>query len=142
MVELPVKNPYCHELSVAADEMDVQGRVANFAVVRWISDAAVAHSGALGWPHSRYVELGGFFVVRRHEIDYLASSEVGDAVAVYTWPSSIDRISAERSYLVVRNGEQNVARALTVWTFVDAVTGRPRRIPPELAATFDPARFA
>ncbi len=29
MVELPVKNPYCHELSVAVDEMDVQGRVAN-----------------------------------------------------------------------------------------------------------------
>ena len=49
-------------------------------------------------------------VVRRHEIDYVGSSAAGDAIAVYTWPSAIDRASAERRYVVAREGDVVVAR--------------------------------
>ena len=143
MPDLPVRQPFRWALVAQTDEEDVQNRVSNVAVVSWLMRAAVEHSASLGWDHDRYVQLGGFFVVRRHEIDYLSSSSAGDQVSVFTWPSGIERATAERSYVVLRDSDQTVvARARTVWGFVDATTGRPKRIPPELAETFDPAKFA
>ena len=62
---------------------------------------------------------------------------------MYTWPAGLERATAERRYIVMRDDDQTViARALTVWGFVDAATGRPKRIPLEVASTFDPVKFA
>jgi len=140
--DLPVRNPYVLALTATPDDVDVQGRVSNVAVVDWIIRAAIAHSADLGWDHARYVEIGGFFVVRRHEIDYLAVASDGDRITVFTWPSGIEKASAERRYVVVRDDDVVVAQAVSIWGFVDAATGRPKRIPADIAATFDPARFA
>ena len=143
MIDLPARHPFRLTLTAATDDEDVQQRVSNVAVLAWLIRAAVEHSTSLGWDHQRYVREGGFFVVRRHEIDYLASASAGDRITVYTWPAGLERATAERRYVAIRDRDEAViARALTVWGFVDAGTGRPKRIPPELAAAFDPVKFA
>ena len=47
------------------------------------------------------------------------------------------RVRSQREY-EVRVGDRLVARASSDWVFVDAVHGRPRRIPEEWEATFMP----
>lgn len=142
MLDLPRK-PFRIDHVVGDADVDVQGRASNVAVLAWMTRAATAHSTALGWPHERYVEVGGFFVVRRHEIDYLSAANGDDRIEIFTWPSGLERASAERRYVIAGADEKRIiARGVTLWSFVDASTGRPKRIPPEIAATFDPAKFA
>ena len=76
--------PQRHALTItaAADDIDELGHVSNLVYLRWVLDAALAHSAAAGWDHAAYRRLGAVFVVRRHEIDYLAPVVAGDEVVV------------------------------------------------------------
>ncbi len=62
---------------------------------------------------------------------------LGDNIVVRTWIETTRNASCERQYEITRASDGAVlATAMTEWAFVDLKTGRPKRIPPELAADF------
>jgi acyl-CoA thioester hydrolase len=113
-----------------AADIDPLGHVNNVSYVRWIQDIAIAHSSALGLDFAEYGRLGAIFVVRRHEIDYLRPVLEGDAVEAYTWIASVMAAKCIRMTELRRGSDPDlVAKANTVWGYVDLKTGRPTRIP-------------
>jgi acyl-CoA thioester hydrolase len=123
---------------VSSDDIDSLGHVNNISYVRWIQDVAVAHSSAVGLDFEAYGRMGGIFVVRRHEIDYLRPVLRGETVEVCTWIGSVMAAKCIRhTELRGESGERPlVAKAETVWGFVDVTTGRPTRIPDPVKAAF------
>lgn len=126
------------ELSFTAPAADVDalGHVSNVAVVRYVQDAARAHSETVGLDLAAYQALGAVFVVRRHRIDYLRSIMGGDEVHARTW---ITEFSAASSTRVVTLGDadgREWVRAETLWVLVSTASGRPRRVPPEIVGRF------
>lgn len=142
--ETPVPaNAFGLALEVVAADIDDLEHVSNVRVVDWMNRAAVAHSAALGFDIAHYRAVGGVFVVRKHEIEYLASAYLGDRLTAFTWPSKIERATAERRHVIRRAADGKVvARGWNLWVFVSFESGRPMRIPPEVLAAFEPARFA
>ena len=134
-----------HTLELIAQPSDIDdlGHVSNLVYVRWVLEAALAHSAALGWDNAAYRALGAIFVVRRHEIDYLQQVLEGEQVTVTTWVESWKQVSTVRrtSLRRARDGAE-VCRAATTWAFIDLASGRPRRIPDDLRALFAPALAA
>lgn len=123
--------------------VDVQRRVSNHEYVRILSRAAEAHSASLGWGLDAYRRLGAWWVVRRHEVDYLQPARLGDELICATWPCGVSKARAQRRHVLWRPADQAVVlRALNTWALIDVATERPRRIPPELIETFDPAKWA
>lgn len=138
----PAKNPFVMPITVVADDIDAQGHVSNVKVLDWMNQAAIAHSDALGYDVARYKEIGGIFVVRRHEIDYLSSAYLEEELLLYTWPSGIKRVAAERSHELQRPSDGAVvARGMNVWVWVDMASGKPTRIPPDVSDAFHPKHF-
>ncbi len=125
------------ELEVAAADIDDLGHVGNLVYVRWVLDAATAHSTALGWDLGAYRRAGGVFVVRRQEVDYLRPAFLGERVRVETWVEALSRVTSVRRTRIVR-GAAELARASTTWAFV-SLDGRPIRIPEAVVAAFRPA---
>ena len=126
-----------HRFTVADDAIDVNRHVNNLAYVRWMQDVATAHSAAQGWTFERYLAAGAGWFVRSHYIEYLRPAFLGDALAVHTWVSGFKPRSSPRRYLFVRAADQvPIARAETLWVFVDFATGRPVRIPVDVEAAF------
>jgi len=121
-------------LPTAAD-IDELGHVSNLVYVRWVLDVAMGHSRALGWDHPEYRALGAVFVVRRHEIDYVAQVLEGDALVGETWVDSWRLASCIRK-TELRRGDQVVARAATSWAMISLTTGRPVKIPDNMRALF------
>jgi acyl-CoA thioester hydrolase len=124
-------------------DIDELGHVSNIATLRWVQDVAVAHSHALGWGWDRYRAVGGMWVVRRHELDYLAQIEPAHEVELRTWVERWRAASCVRRTDLVRVGDGGaggaevvVARAATTWAFVQWPAGRPTRIPDELRRLF------
>jgi len=141
-METPPPGAFSIKLTVTAADIDALEHVSNVKVVDWMNQAAVEHSNAVGFDVARYREVGGVFVVRRHEIDYLVSAVLGDELVATTWPSLLGKASAERRHEIKRVKDGVViARGFNVWAFVAFKTGRPVRIPPEVLAAFDPSRF-
>src|SRR5438874_9894812 len=62
---------YVMRLRVRHYETDALGHVNNAVYLNYLEQAAIEHAAAMGFGQARLAELGGFFVVRRHEIDYL-----------------------------------------------------------------------
>jgi acyl-CoA thioester hydrolase len=136
-------NAFELSIRVDRDEVDLQGHASNVAVVRWISRAAWAHSRALGFDEQAYRQLGAWFVVRRHEVDYHGYARPGDELIAYTWPSALRKVVAERRHVIERVSDRvPIAEAINVWAYVSIDSGRPVRIPPAVRQAFDPARFA
>ncbi len=128
---------YRHQLEVQPADIDALGHVSNVAYLRWVQDVALAHSSALGWSFERYVSLGMFFVVRRHEIDYLRPALEGDRVELRTWVDGWTAATSLRRTRIVRASDDvELATAVTTWAMVSAQGGRPCRIPRELRADF------
>lgn len=127
-----------HPIAVTPDSIDALGHVNNQEYVRWMQEAATAHSALQGWPLERYVARGQGWFVRRHTVEYLKPAFAGDALALFTWVASFERSSSPRRYLFHRAADRAVvARAETLWVFVDFRTGSPVRIPADLRAAFD-----
>ena len=118
------------------DDIDELGHVSNLVYLRWVLDAATGHSAALGWSHVEYRALGAVFVVRRHELDYLAPVLARDELIAETWVEAWKQASCVRRTEIAR-GDKLVARSATTWAFVTLPAGRPTRIPDELRARFE-----
>lgn len=119
------------------DDIDELGHVSNQVYLRWVLEIATAHSSALGWSYGEYRALGGGFVVRRHELDYLAPVLSGQQLRASTWVESIRSASCVRATEIFRDDEV-VFRSATTWVFISLTTGRPQRIPEPLRAAFFP----
>ena len=125
------------QLSITAADADIDelDHVSNLVYLRWVLDAATAHSAARGWGHPEYRALGGVFIVRRHELDYLVPVLRGEQVIAETWVSSWKGASCVRA-TEIKRGDQLVLRAATTWAFISLASGRPVRIPEPLVAAF------
>jgi acyl-CoA thioester hydrolase len=124
------------ELIVSADAIDAFGHVNNQRYVAWMQEVATAHSAANGWPMEHYLQIGAAWVVRSHFIEYLRPAFAGDTVDIHTWASSLALREVVRKYSFRRAG-QILAWAETKWVYVDIKSGRPKRIPEELLASFE-----
>jgi acyl-CoA thioester hydrolase len=123
---------------VAADEIDGQGHVNNVAYVRWMQDAAVAHSTAEGWDWPRYVTEGCAFVARSHFIEYLQPAFADEQILIRTWIADMEKITSRRRYRILRASDETLlAVAETNWALLSLTTRRPTRIPPELRDSFE-----
>ncbi|MEZ4363500.1 MAG: thioesterase family protein [Kofleriaceae bacterium] len=128
------------QVTTKADDIDEVNHVSNLVYLRWVQDIAVAHSAELGWPFSRYRAHGAIFVVRRHELDYVAPVLLGEVVRLETWVESLKAASCVRRTEIVRERDsQVVCRGKTLWAFVSFEDGRPQRIPEEIRKAFGAA---
>ena len=122
-------------ITATAADIDGLGHVSNLVYLRWVLEAATAHSVARGWGLAEYQTLGNVWVVRRHELDYLGSVIEGQSLVAETWVDSWRAASCIRHTELVR-GDQVVARGATTWAFVSLSSGRPQRIPDPLKDAF------
>ena len=118
---------------VTADDIDGQGHVNNLCYLKWMQDAAVAHSRKQGWDSARHKETGGGWVARSHFIEYLQPCFEDDEIIVHTWVANFKKITSLRKYKMVRTSDNAVvATAQTNWAYIGLEHRVPRRIPPEV----------
>ena len=119
------------------DEEDENGHISNVSYVRWIQDAARAHTECVGWDRAAYERAGGTFIVKRHEVDYKRGCHAGDDVVVTTIVEACRLASAIRRTRVVRLKDNvEILRARTEWVFVAITNHRPQRIPQGVLEAF------
>jgi acyl-CoA thioester hydrolase len=125
------------EIEAQPSDIDELEHVSNIAYVRWIQDAAAAHSAAVGLTWPEYQRIGGMFVVRKHSIEYLRSALLGDRIELVTWVADFRGAATERRTRILRMADGvELAHATTTWAYLSRESGRPVRIPPDVVAAF------
>jgi len=124
-------------LIVTEQEIDELNHAGNYHYVKWMQEAAIAHSTEMGWSPEKYIELGAGWVVRSHNIVYLKPAFVGDAIVVKTWVSNMKAVTSLRNYELCNEAGVVLAKAETEWAFVNYEKQRPIRIPAEIIDNFE-----
>ena len=121
-------------LTAAPGHIDELGHVNNAVWVQWIQHVAVAHWEAVA---PRAHKDAYYWVVVRHEIDYLRPAHEGDAITARTWVADAPR-GARFDRFVEFTGPDGKAcvRSRTQWAIIDKRLGRPIRVPPDVVAPF------
>ena len=122
------------QITARDEDIDELGHVNNAAWVRWIQDLATAHWYAVAPPEHQDAYI---WVVTRHEIDYLRAVGPGETVTGRTWiqePPKGARFDRHMEF-VGADGKPRV-RAKTTWAIIEKTSGRPIRVPQQVAAPF------
>ena len=128
---------YEYHIIVSSLDIDENQHANNLCYLRWMNEAAVAHSSENGWTARRYIDLGATWFARRHTIEYLAPSFEGEKLVVRTGVTDWKSIRSTRMYRFVRISDDRViAEAETLWVFVNLATGKPTRLPQEVSDAF------
>lgn len=129
---------YQFEIQVGPEVVDDNRHVNNVAYVQWMQEAAIRHATAVGCTAATKA-LGAIWVARSHHIEYLHPAFAGDVIKVMTWVVNFRKVRSLRRYRFVRASDvATLAQGETDWVFVDAQTGRPRAVPPEIEQSFQP----
>lgn len=119
---------------IKPSDIDEQGHVNNVVYLSWVQDVAVAHWNSLtsAEHRSKYA-----WVALRHEIDYKAEAVLGDSIVARTWTGVAQGMRYPRHTEIIRLGDGKVlCNAVTLYCPLERSTGRPTRLPTEIAAFF------
>ena len=116
------------------EHIDELGHVNNAVWVQWMEQVAVAHWRSVADPVH---QEDYFWVVVRHEIDYLRAALEGETMTARTW-AGVKPQGARYDRHIEFTGEDGKRRvkAVSWWAIIDKASGRPIRVPPEVVAPF------
>jgi acyl-CoA thioester hydrolase len=118
-------------------ELDAFGHVNGVNLVRYMQEAAIEASTALGFSPDWYQQHGVGWVVRRLSVRYFAPAVYGDEVTAATWLSGLRGVRSIREYeLTLSRDGKRVARGRAEWVYMNSQTGEPTRIPDAWANAF------
>jgi acyl-CoA thioester hydrolase len=116
------------------EHIDELGHVNNAVWVQWIQAVAVAHWDSVADPAHKDAY---FWVVTRHEIDYLRAAHDGDRIIARTWVGEAPKGARFDRFMEFIGADGKLCvRARTHWAIIDKALGRPVRVPPEVVAPF------
>jgi acyl-CoA thioester hydrolase len=120
--------------TAAPEHIDELGHVNNAVWVQWIQQVAVAHWEAVApWQHQEAY----YWVVVRHEIDYLRAAHEGDSILARTWVADAPQGARFERFIEFTGPDGKVCvRSRTQWAIIDKGLGRPIRVPADVVAPF------
>jgi len=121
-------------LTAGPEHIDELGHVNNAVWVQWIQQVAVAHWDSISDPKHRD---SYYWVVVRHEIDYLRAAHEGDQVTARTWIGDAPKGARSDRFVEFTGPDGKICvRSKTEWAIIDKALGRPIRVPAEVIAPF------
>jgi acyl-CoA thioester hydrolase len=122
------------EFVAGPEHIDELDHVNNAVWVQWIQGIAVAHWRSVADPAH---DEAYYWVVVRHEIDYLRAAQEGDRILGRTWVGDAPQGARFERHVEFAGPDGKVCvRAKTQWAIIDKAAGRPVRVPGEVIAPF------
>lgn len=121
-------------LTALPEHIDELGHVNNAVWLQWVQQVAVAHWEAAADPRDKEAY---YWVVVRHEIDYLRAARAGDRITARTWVGDEPQGARFDRFVEFTGPDGKVCvRCRTQWAIIDKASSRPIRVPPEVMAPF------
>jgi acyl-CoA thioester hydrolase len=121
-------------LTATPEHIDMLGHVNNAVWVQWMEQVAVAHWESVADAAHKDAY---FWVVVRHEIDYLRAALEGERLTARTWAGDKPQGARYDRHMEFLGEDGKIrVRARSWWAIIDKAAGRPIRVPPEVVAPF------
>lgn len=113
---------------VKSYDLDATGKLSVGGLCRFMQEAASTHAVLLGVGGAALFARGLAWAMHRLKVEIDRRPKQGDTVAIETWPSAIERLSAHRDFLLLDEDGAVLARATSAWIVFDLATRRAGRV--------------
>lgn len=125
---------------VRSYEIAPDGLVTLPTLCNYLQESAGNHATALGVATDRLLAGGLAWVLARLQVEVDRFPAWRETLMVETWPSALDRLYAQRDFLVTDADSAEIARATSQWFVMDVARRRPTRPPSSLVEIARPDR--
>ena len=125
---------FSYDYIVQDSDIDFNNHMNNVAYLNLINDVSGVH-----WDNHVTPEVSEkyFWIVRRHEIDYVGSCFLGDKLKVKTWVDEPKGATWKRFFSIeTLKDNKIILEAQTVWVLINRQTERPARVTDEVVNVF------
>lgn len=117
-----MKKIYTFTRKILADDVDMFRNMRHSVFLRWLQEASIAHTEALGAGRDKTLDRGALWVVARVKAEIRRMPCYDETVTFRTWAGKTRHVLFPRYYEIL-DAEGNIAvRASAVWLLMDAKT--------------------
>ena len=133
--------PFLRRTQVQPADVDALKHTNNTIYVRWCEECAWEHSASLSMNIDAYLRLDRAMAVVEGRYHYLKASYMNEEVDTATWITHWDkRLTMTRHFQQRRVADGvTLLRAQVRFACIEISSGKPRRLPPEFLAAYEPA---
>lgn len=118
-----MKERFSQDLYIAPGCADAGGRLGYHDVFRLFMDVASIHAEQLGVGFEKMAERELFWLTAKTQVNFYERPAMNDMVTLSTWPEAPERVRANRSYEMQKNGK-TVITGKTEWAVINTRTNR------------------
>lgn len=128
---------YEFESRVRYSEMDMEQKLTRVSLVDYFQDSSTfqSESSSNGLRYLR--SLGRAWMILSWQIEIDRRPSLGEKIVTKTWPHGFKAFYGYRNYIMHDGHGKLLAKANSVWAFMDVETGRPARVTPELMSGYE-----
>lgn len=128
---------YDYPCQVTYDDIDATLQLSLKGAMNLMQEAALLDAQRSGYSVTDVEKTGVVWLLVQWHIRMLEPCRWSEPLHVKTWPRTMERLKSERDFLLCREDGTPVCKAESVWMLVNAHTGRPTRITPEIRSAYD-----
>lgn len=127
---------YGFDSRVRYSEVDDKEKMTLASVLNYFQDCSTFHSEDLGVGMRYLNDTGRLWVLSYWQIDVERYPSVCEKIRISTFPYDFKGFLGCRNFLMEDEKGNRVAYANSIWSFLNRETGRPEKIPAELAEIY------
>jgi acyl-CoA thioester hydrolase len=128
---IPPLGAFTARRRVLWQHLDMEGHMNSAWYLNLLEEVVMDAMEHARWPMQRAQEAGFRYAARKHRLEYLRPALLGDELRITTYLGEIGDDHVVRHCQVNLASGELIARAQSVWAFVDLDSGEPLPVPQE-----------
>lgn len=128
---------YSFDSKIRYSECDYEGKLSLISLLDYFQDCSVFHSEVCTAGVDFLKDNEHAWVLSSWQICFNRMPRLMETVTVCTWPYEMRGFYGYRNFLMKDSDGKVLAYANSIWVFIDLKTGRPTRIPDEVANKYE-----
>lgn len=127
---------YRFESRVRYSEVDRNRKITLAAILDLLQDCCIFQSEHIGMGVDFLEKENRAWVLSSWQVVVNRYPSLGEKVVVSTWPYGFQSFMGYRNFIIEDEENNIIAYANSVWVFLDTISGRPVKVPPEILERF------
>ena len=121
---------YRYDTRIAYNQVDPSGKARSIAMMELLQEAAIEHCSDIGMDVFTLLSRRRGWMLRAGNLDLSRYPRYGEALRIDTWLSKWTAFTGTREFVLYTQKKEELARATTLWAYVDTEARRPVPVDP------------
>ena len=128
---------YKMDAHVRYSECGIDNKLRIPAIINYFQDCTTENSEQIGVGHDYLVERNRAWILNSWQVEIMRRPKVGEQIEVGTWATGFKGVFGPRDFCMKTSKGEELARAHSLWVYIDTKNGRPVKPTEEEIAVYE-----